>query len=70
MSAEAVFILVKGVILNMAHKAGEHKGEVRSRLCDLLDVVPGSSFDLHTDFSGSRSGGLVFPSLEEFSSLL
>ena len=23
--------------------------------------------DLHTDFSGVRSGGLVFPSLEEFS---
>ena len=23
-------------------------------------------FDLHTDFSGGRSGGLVFPSLEEF----
>ena len=23
--------------------------------------------DLHTDFSGGRSGGLVFPSLEEFS---
>ena len=22
--------------------------------------------DLHTDFSGVRSGGLVFPSLEEF----
>ena len=22
--------------------------------------------DLHTDFSGGRSGGLVFPSLEEF----
>jgi len=22
--------------------------------------------DLHTDFSGSRSGGLIFPSLEEF----
>ena len=28
----------------MAHKAGEHKGEIRSKLCDLLDVVPGSSF--------------------------
>ena len=26
--------------------------------------------DLHTDFSGGRSGGLVFPSPEEFSSLL
>ena len=26
--------------------------------------------DLHTDFSGGRSGGLVFPSLEELSSLL
>ena len=25
--------------------------------------------DLHTDFSGDRSGGLVFPSLSEFSSL-
>ena len=23
--------------------------------------------DLHTDFSGGRSGGLVFPSLQEFS---
>ena len=23
--------------------------------------------DLHADFSGGRSGGLVFPSLEEFS---
>ena len=23
--------------------------------------------DLHTDFSGGRSGGLVFPSVEEFS---
>ena len=22
--------------------------------------------DLHTDFSGGRSGGVVFPSLEEF----
>ena len=26
--------------------------------------------DLHTDFSGGRSGGLVFPSLEEFSTVL
>ena len=26
-------------------------------------------FDLHTDFSGGRSGGLVFPSLSEFFSL-
>ena len=26
--------------------------------------------DLHTGFSRGRSGGLVFPSLEEFSSLL
>ena len=25
--------------------------------------------DLHTDFSGGRSGGLVFPSLEEFSTM-
>src|SRR5574337_1222914 len=25
--------------------------------------------DLHTDFSGSRSGGLVFPSLSEFSTV-
>ena len=25
--------------------------------------------DLHTDFSGERSGGLVFPSLEEFSTI-
>ena len=25
--------------------------------------------DLHTDFSGCRSGGLVFPSLEEFSTI-
>ena len=25
---------------------------------------------MHTDFLGGRSGGLVFPSLEEFSSLL
>ena len=25
--------------------------------------------DLHTDFSGSRSGGLVSPSLEEFSTV-
>ena len=25
--------------------------------------------DLHTDFSGGRSGGLVFPSLEEFSTI-
>ena len=25
--------------------------------------------DLHTDFSGGRSGGLVFPSLEEFSTV-
>ena len=25
--------------------------------------------DLHTDFSGSRSGDLVFPSLEEFSTV-
>ena len=26
--------------------------------------------DLHTDFSGGRSGGLVFPSLEEFSTVI
>ena len=26
--------------------------------------------DLHTDFSGGRSGGLVFPSLEEFPQLV
>ena len=26
-------------------------------------------FDLHTDFSGGRSGGLVFPSLSEFSTV-
>ena len=25
--------------------------------------------DLHTDFSGGRSDGLVFPSLEEFSTV-
>ena len=25
--------------------------------------------DLHTDFSGGRSGGMVFPSLEEFSTV-
>ena len=25
--------------------------------------------DLHTDFSGGRSGGLVFPSLDEFSTV-
>ena len=25
--------------------------------------------DLHTDFSGGRPGGLVFPSLEEFSTV-
>ena len=25
--------------------------------------------DLHTDFSAGRSGGLVFPSLEEFSTV-
>ena len=25
--------------------------------------------DLHTDFSGGRSGGLVFPSLSEFSTV-
>ena len=25
--------------------------------------------DQHTDFSGSRSGGVVFPSLEEFSAV-
>ena len=25
--------------------------------------------DLHSDFSGGRSGGLVFPSLEEFSTV-
>ena len=25
--------------------------------------------DLHIDFSGGRSGGLVFPSLEEFSTV-
>ena len=25
--------------------------------------------DLHTDFSGGRSGGLVFPSLEEYSTV-
>ena len=27
-------------------------------------------FDLHTDFSGGRSGGLVFPSLSEFSTVI
>ena len=27
------------------------------------------SLDLHTDFSGGRSDGLVFPSLEEFSTV-
>ena len=26
--------------------------------------------DLHTDFSGGRSGGLVFPSLSEFSTVV
>ena len=26
--------------------------------------------DLHTDFSGGRSGGLVFPSLSEFSTVI
>ena len=26
--------------------------------------------NLHTDFSGGRSGGLVFPSLEEFSTVV
>ena len=26
--------------------------------------------DLHTDFSGGRSGGLVFPSLEELSTVV
>ena len=25
--------------------------------------------DVHTDFSGGRSGGLVFPSLQEFSTV-
>ena len=34
--------------------------------CLVLTVT----LDLHTDFSGGRSGGLVFPSLSEFSSLL
>ena len=33
-------------------------------LCPVLLLL-----DLHTDFSGGKSGGLVFPSLEEFSSL-
>ena len=33
--------------------------------CPVLTLLP----DLHTDFSGGRSGGLVFPLLEEFSSL-
>ena len=28
-----------------------------------------AAFDLHTDFSGGRSNGLVFPSLEEFSTV-
>ena len=26
--------------------------------------------DLHTDFSGGRSGGLIFPSLSEFSTVV
>ena len=30
------------------------------------DLLP----DLHTDFSGGKSGGLVFPSLSDFSSFL
>ena len=34
-------------------------------LCSVLTVA----LDLHTDFSGGRSGGLVFPSLEEFSTV-
>ena len=33
--------------------------------CPVLTVAS----DLHTDFSGGRSGGLVFPSLEEFSAV-
>ena len=33
--------------------------------CPVLTVLT----DLHTDFSGGRSGGLAFPSLEEFSTV-
>jgi len=36
--------------------------------CPVLTVA--SWPDLHTDFSGGRSGGLVFPPLSEFSGLL
>ena len=32
-------------------------------------AVPTLLLDLHTDFSGGRSGGLVFPALEEFSTV-
>ena len=31
--------------------------------------VTSCNCDLHTDFSGGRSGGLVFPSLKEFSTV-
>ena len=33
--------------------------------CSVLTVL----LDLHTGFSGGRSGGLIFPSLEEFSTV-
>ena len=39
---------------------------------DVLLFLFGTSLllpDLHTDFSSGRSGGLVFPSLEEFSTV-
>ena len=36
----------------------------------LMVIIKSVLLDLRTDFSESRSGGLLFPSLEEFSSFL
>ena len=60
-----------------AYKLNKH-GDNTQPLCIPFpiwnqSVVPCSVLlllDLHIDFSGGREGGLVFPSLEEFSSLL
>ena len=38
-------------------------------VCFPCPVLTIASFDLHTDFSGGWSGGLVFPSVEEFSTV-
>ena len=51
--------------------SNEHPGLITFRMdwLDLLAVQGTQSAHLHTDFSRSRSGGLVGPSLSEFSTV-